>query len=105
MRLLGDGLGFAIAVTMLNVVAQALNAALPPAVSRRLLGGPRPGTCGAALSFAGFAWRRTPAALFVAAWVLCPAVCCMHVSLPFFRYPALWVSPICAGLVPASVRR
>jgi hypothetical protein len=71
MRLLGDGLGFAITVTMLNVVAQALNTALLPAVSRRLLGGPRPGIYGAALSFAGFAWRRTLAALFVAAaWVL-----------------------------------
>jgi len=48
-----------------------VTAALLPAVSRRLLGGPRPGIYGVALSFAGFAWRRAPAALFVAsAWVL-----------------------------------
>ena len=62
-----------------------------------------------ALSFAGFAWlawRRAPAALFVAAaWVLYPAVYYMHVSLPYFRYPTLWVSLICAGVVLASVRR
>ena len=50
MRLLGDGLGFGITITMLNVVAQALNAALLPALSQRLLGDSRPGVCGAAFS-------------------------------------------------------
>jgi hypothetical protein len=50
MELFGSGLGFAIAATMLNVAAQALNAALLPTLSRRLLGDPRPGIYGAALS-------------------------------------------------------
>jgi hypothetical protein len=50
MKLFGGGLGFAAAATMLNVAAQALHAALLPAVSRRLVGDPRPGIYGAALS-------------------------------------------------------
>ncbi len=56
-----------------------------------------------ALSFAGFGLlvrRRSPATLFIAAaWIFYPAVYYMHVSLLFFRYPTLWISLLCAGVM------